>query len=341
MAHTASSSKVSVLMPAYNAEKYIKEAIISVLDQTYKNFELIIVNDGSTDGTKECILAIKDERIVYKENDINRGLSYTRNRLIKEASGDYYAWLDADDVFHSEILEKQVAVFSSQPKSHIVAAWARVIDGGGNTTGQYFKSYATPVQLPVVFLFVNYIVQSSVMARKAIFQEFSFKEDFPVILDYEIWTRIADTYSIIILKEVLVDYRIHSTNMSIVDGGIAKQAILKFYKERFTRFAIDSSNTHAELQYDIAFGNKTADIMKLDEIEKWMLQLVDNNNLKVAFGEKVLVDVFAHRWTKACLRDTQIGYKALVVCASSKLFQLSIRNTALLAQYTVKLLSGK
>lgn len=327
-------------MPAYNAEKYIREAISSVLNQTFKNLELIVVNDGSTDDTKACILSFADARVVYKENDINRGLAYTRNRLIKEATGDYYAWLDADDVFHPEIVEKQVAVLSSQQTSDVVTAWARIIDGTGKATGQYFKSYATPAQLPVVFLFVNYIVQSSVMARKAIFEEFSFKEDFPVILDYEIWTRIADKYSITILKEVLVDYRIHSTNMSIVDSVAAREAILKFYKDRFTHFAIDVSDKHTELQYDIAFGSRTTEINKLDIIEAWMLQLRDNNNLKAAFGEQALIEVLAHRWTKVCLRDTQMGYKALFKCASSTLFRFSIRNTALLIQYTGKLLSG-
>ena len=90
--------KVSVLLPVYNAEKYLQEAIDSILRQTFTDFELLLINDGSTDGSEEVIRQYHDDRIVYIKNDGNKGLIYTLNRGIEAAKGTYIARMDADDV---------------------------------------------------------------------------------------------------------------------------------------------------------------------------------------------------------------------------------------------------
>ena len=100
--------KISVVMPAYNAEKYIGESIDSILNQTYGDFEFIIINDGSRDSTKEIILSYSDNRIVYLENEINSGIVVTLNKGLKYATGEYIARMDADDIAVAERLEKQI-----------------------------------------------------------------------------------------------------------------------------------------------------------------------------------------------------------------------------------------
>ena len=102
--------KVSVIIGVYNSEKYIEETIRSVLNQTYKNFELIVIDDGSTDKSFEIVakLAEKDKRIKFLKNDRNLGVSATRNRLIDIAKGEYVAIMDSDDISLPERLEKQV-----------------------------------------------------------------------------------------------------------------------------------------------------------------------------------------------------------------------------------------
>ena len=100
--------EVSVLMPAYNRENYIEDSVKSILNQTYTNFELIILDDGSSDKTLEKIYAFKDSRIKVLQNDQNRGIAFSRNRLLEEAKGKFLVLLDSDDISFSQRLEVQL-----------------------------------------------------------------------------------------------------------------------------------------------------------------------------------------------------------------------------------------
>ena len=102
-------NRISIIMPAYNAEKYIREAIESILNQTYTDFEFIIINDGSTDKTKEIIKSYSDPRIVYMENEENSGIVVTLNKGLKCAQGEYIARMDSDDISLPDRFEKQIA----------------------------------------------------------------------------------------------------------------------------------------------------------------------------------------------------------------------------------------
>src|SRR3989344_5781814 len=121
--------KISVLMPAYNARKYIGEAIESILNQTFKDFEFIIINDCSTDKTKKIIeeYANKDARIKLINNATNLGLTKSLNIGLKEARGEYVARLDADDVALPERLEKQYEFMEKNKETTLVGAWAEII----------------------------------------------------------------------------------------------------------------------------------------------------------------------------------------------------------------------
>jgi len=100
---------VSIIMPSYNTGRYIAESIQSVLNQTHTNWELIIVDDCSTDNTDDVVSAFTDERIIYLKNEKNSGAAISRNRALREAKGDYIAFLDSDDLWHPQKLEKQIA----------------------------------------------------------------------------------------------------------------------------------------------------------------------------------------------------------------------------------------
>ena len=126
--------KISVVMPAYNAEKYIGEAIESILNQTFKDFEFIIINDGSVDHTKEIIREYNDPRIVLLENDKNRGIVLSLNKGLDAATGKYIARMDADDIATKDRLEKQLEFL--QVKSYdMVGCNAIKIDENGKEIG--------------------------------------------------------------------------------------------------------------------------------------------------------------------------------------------------------------
>jgi len=113
MSNQDSQPLVSVGMPLYNGEKYLKEAIDSILNQTYSNIDLVVVNDGSADNSVALVEAYDDPRIRLFHNDQNRGVSYTRNRIIEFAKGDYLAWMDCDDISLPQKIERQVELMES------------------------------------------------------------------------------------------------------------------------------------------------------------------------------------------------------------------------------------
>ena len=120
--------KVSVLMPAYNSGKYIQQSIQSILDQTFQDFELIIVNDGSTDNTHDIITSFSDDRIRYYQNDGNKGLIYTRNKQINLASTEYIALLDSDDLANKLRLEIEYGLLNDKNNLSFVSSSFYMID---------------------------------------------------------------------------------------------------------------------------------------------------------------------------------------------------------------------
>lgn len=125
---------VSIIMPSYNTALYIKETIQSVLDQTYQNWELIIVDDCSTDNTDEAVTSIKNEKIRYLKNDKNSGAAVSRNRALREAKGRWIAFLDSDDLWMPEKLEKQISFMEKNGYSFSYTNYEE-IDVEGKETG--------------------------------------------------------------------------------------------------------------------------------------------------------------------------------------------------------------
>src|SRR5690606_37374672 len=127
--------RVTVLLAVHNGERYIQEAIDSILAQTFGDFELLIVNDGSTDATRDLVLSYSDDRIRLVDNDHNIGLPKSLNRGLRLAKGRYIARLDADDISEPDRLAAQVSFLQANPDVAMVGSWYRKIDGEGNTLG--------------------------------------------------------------------------------------------------------------------------------------------------------------------------------------------------------------
>jgi glycosyltransferase involved in cell wall biosynthesis len=127
--------KVSIVIPTYNAMKYLPTTVESVLHQTFTDFEVLIINDGSSDGVEEWVSGLTDRRIRLI-SQANQGLPGARNTGITQAQGKYIAFLDADDLWEPTKLEKQVRCLDEQPEVGVVYTWSRLIDGQGNPTGR-------------------------------------------------------------------------------------------------------------------------------------------------------------------------------------------------------------
>lgn len=204
---------VSVIMPAYNCEKYIADAIESVLKQTYSNFELIVIDDGSKDRTLEIIreYSNKDPRVKALQNEKNSGVSSTRNRGISLAEGEWIAFLDSDDIWIEDKLEKQM--------NRVHAKSAEFVFTGVSYIDETGKSYSGIFEVPnevsyKKLLRQNVITCSSVLVNKRYFENIRMEKD-EMHEDYAVWLRILRLgVTAHGLNEPLLIYRISRNSKS-------------------------------------------------------------------------------------------------------------------------------
>lgn len=221
---------ISVIMPVYNGEKYVEEAIESVLNQTFKHFEFIIINDGSTDSSKELILSYNDNRIVYVENVENLRLIKTLNKGLKLAKGKYIARMDADDIAHRTRFEKQVEVLESNSNIGLCGTNYR-------TFGKYSKLNIKPENNKDIgdhFIVESPIGHPTVMIRKAILFKYSLKynENYPHAEDYKLWLDILKHAELYNIQEFLLEYRTFDNQISSrynKEQGLTSKKIRKEY----------------------------------------------------------------------------------------------------------------
>jgi glycosyltransferase involved in cell wall biosynthesis len=205
--------KVSVIVPAYNAMKYLPETLDSILKQTFTNFEVLIINDGSSDNIIEWCTQITDPRVKLISQQ-NMGLSSARNTGIKYSQGEYIALLDSDDTWVKTKLAKQVEFFKNHPSVDLVHTWIELMNEQSISTGRILKSSAEG-NVWQQLLQQNAIACLSVMVRRHCFETVGgFDEKLRSLEDWDMWIRIAINYKFGVIKEPLAFYRQIPTSMS-------------------------------------------------------------------------------------------------------------------------------
>lgn len=215
---------ISVLMPVYNGEKYLREAIDSILNQTYTNFEFIIINDGSTDTTEEIILSYEDERILYIKNEENLRLIRTLNKGLDLAKGKYIARMDADDISLPSRLEKQVLFMEDNPRVGLMGAYYKSfsenISNEHTINGTPFRSneglqfrllFSSTIRHPTAF------IKTEVLRKHRLF----FHLDYFHAEEHKLWVEIAKHAEVTVIKDPLVLVRYHENSIT-ADSDVKK-----------------------------------------------------------------------------------------------------------------------
>jgi len=200
---------ISVIIPTYNRAHLIKRSAQSVLNQTYKNLELIIVDDGSTDNTKEIIDSIKDERIVYIKQE-NQGVSAARNTGVEKAKGKYIAFQDSDDVWHLDKLEKQLLAIQ---KNNADLVFCKLFKFGNLMKRKVPKNIKEGF-LQKDILPIN-IFPQTILSKAYILKENKFNIHMLSVEDFELLLRIQKKHSIYCIDEALVDYHVQKDSLSV------------------------------------------------------------------------------------------------------------------------------
>ncbi|MDR1327193.1 MAG: glycosyltransferase [Heliobacteriaceae bacterium] len=212
--------KISVIMSAYNAEQYISEAIESILNQTFSDFEFIIINDGSTDNTAGVIKSFKDERIVFVDSLKNIGMISALNKALDSARGEYIARMDADDISLPERFARQLEFMDTNPDVGVLGAQMQTF-GLKNWISNY------PEQVSYFDLVCSCCMSHpTAMFRSSVFNKYNLRyaHGYEAAEDYEFWSRIIRDTKICNLPEVLLKYRWHGNNISVEKKELQQEA---------------------------------------------------------------------------------------------------------------------
>lgn len=204
--------RITVLMPVYNAQRFLREAIDSVLQQSFKPFEFLIIDDGSTDCSAEIIESYRDPRIRFVRNVRNQGITPTLNKGISLASCELIARMDADDISHPQRLQKQFGYMKRNPACALLSTWARVVseDGKFIRLERYRHNFYY-----FNLTFECWMYHPTIMFRKSAVEQIGMYT-MAYSEDYDLFWRMSTRFKIANLSEALVDYRISSTSLNTV-----------------------------------------------------------------------------------------------------------------------------
>lgn len=234
-------------MPVYNTAKYLNEAINSILEQTFKDFEFIIIDDCSTDGSKDIIKSYNDERIILIENESNKGIIFGLNFAISIARGKYIARMDSDDISVSNRFELQYLFLEKNSSIICCGASRTIINEEGIEIGVK-ESIQNPDLLKLSMLFNCVVAHPTVFIRSDFIKSNNlyYNYEMEAAEDYDLWCKILEYGQISNLKEKLLKYRIHSEQISQVKGELQLTNSLKI-RERFIHALIGSSDMTFEI----------------------------------------------------------------------------------------------
>lgn len=276
---------ISVIMPVYNGEKFLREAIDSILNQTFSNFEFIILNDGSTDKSEEIILSYSDERIKYIKNENNLQIVKTLNKGLALAEGAYIARMDADDISYPQRFEKQYQFLEANPDIHVCGCKIRRFWEGKKSRSKTFPEYHEAIKARLVIN--SPIPHPGAMIRKSFFDTFLYEEEYNKAEDYALWMKSCDTHKFHNLPDELLRYRFHP-NQTVSDIQI--QVAGKIRQELLRRVFLNEIHQPLLDTFEQIIRN---DNISPDEAEVCLWEILEANKSSHYFNQQMLTKELA------------------------------------------------
>lgn len=311
------SPLVSVVMSVYNSSNYLREAIDSILNQTFLDFEFIIINDGSTDSSLSIIQSYSDKRIRVINNDENKGLIYSLNKGIEISKGKYIARMDADDISVQERLKKQVDFLEIHSNVGVLSSDYSSFNDSGS---KYLKSIVGNVKIKTNLLFTATICHPSLMIRNSVIDNYSFKysAEAKYVEDFDLWTRMALVTDFETISEALLKYRDHNSQVSRVFSDVQKNNSDNVRANYLKALNFNYNEQELSIHNLISSNKKITSYKELKDIELWLNNLVSQNHSKSIFNTKEFENVIAKVWFDCC-GNTSLGAKAYFVFQKSTL----------------------
>ena len=310
---------ISVIMSVYNSEEYLKEAVDSILNQTFTNFEFIITDDCSTDSSLKILEEYEknDERIILVKNTENLGLTINLNRMINVAKGDYIARMDADDISLPSRFEKQ---FKFMEENHDI--------GVCGTNIQFFGNYNELSELPanhneikVELLFKDVIMHPTVMIRMSILNKYKFRydESFIISQDYDLWCRMIDYTKFANLSGPLLKYRFMDSNITNSTKTEYRESFLrKIFTMQLNKIGITPTENEIISHIRFTYGETLKKFKDMESIKELILKLILKNQKTQFYDQNILENVISKHWFSICTNSTKFGLISLNLFRSIK-----------------------
>ncbi len=293
---------ISVVMPVYNGEQYLKEAIDSILNQTFTDFEFIIINDGSTDRTEDIILSYADERIRYVKNGVNLQIVKSLNKGIELAKGQYIARMDADDISLQIRLEEQVRFMQDHPEIDVCGAWVHTF-GDREETWEYPLSHDG---IKALLLLNSAFAHPSIMAKRSMFSDFSFSDKYLGAEDYFLWINSIDHKLFSNIPKVLYRYRLHNKQTEKI---VQRKSTDNIREEILSKVGCEFSDE--ELSDFFAISNyQSVSIKKADLL---LMKILKTNTEFGYFEQKALEKVLGTRFWILVNQKANRGLKTWLI----------------------------
>lgn len=290
---------VTVIMPVHNRERFVAEALDSLLAQTFEDFLVILVDDASTDGTAQILRGYSDRRVRILLNPDRLGVAGARNRALAVTDTRYVAFLDSDDVALPRRLEIQMAFLRAHDDVQLVASRVAVIDEGGSPTGTVWGHDAGDDAIPSSMLFTNSLATSTIVVERNLLREERFDASLNPGEDYDMWLRLLDRGRAACLPDVLVRYRVHPGSL-MHTAGAAEECLQRIARARLTRLGIAPTTAELETHRDLGSGRPRGTARDLAAVGRWLEKLDHANAAVHLYRSDVFRGVLARHWLAAC-----------------------------------------
>ncbi len=319
---------ISVILPVYNAQPFLKEAIESILNQSYSNFEFIIINDGSTDDSEKTILQFNDSRIKYFYQQ-NKGLGATLNIGLSLCTGKYIARQDQDDISYPDRFKKQIDFLEKNPTMVLLGTRAKILTEN-STEIKYHKHATHSADLKFDLLFDNPFVHSSVIFKKSIIDEVGiYTIDRNLYEDYDLWSRMALNGEVANLPDILLDYRHHAKGLSTNSSNFKDDALFEQGLKNTKNLIRDLSTPIIDLQALFHWkkekysGTTITQLFEaLDVITNKLISMYPNEKDRLTKRKKQYQKIIRSRLNTMARRNQPSFFKMLYLKIENKLLKL-------------------
>ena len=302
---------ISVIMSVYNGETYLAEAIESIIKQTFKNWELIIINDCSTDSTSEILssFASNDERIKVFTNEVNLKLPSSLNKAISLCKGKYIARMDADDICLADRLEKQYKFMEENQDVALSSCRFMTVKNGVYSSGGA-GGRCDNKSLQALLLMANPILHPGVIGKAEVMKEFGYDTSLTCTEDLELWTRmVSNNQKIVILPECLLIYRLHDKQITSTTLERQHTEVLKIQNKYYASLIKEMDKEMQDFYISGIYFKEDTNIEKYLKYAKW-LRSVTNKNFDKRAVNYALLEILAE-YKRCGVTNTDV-FKAML-----------------------------